>query len=549
MKVRVDGKTITLTKGDFLASGGEGSVYVKRNTAFKIYADPKRMIPAGKMGELSVLRNKKIIKPERAIFKNRTPIGYTMRYVRGTYSLCQLFTKSFKDRHGITPNMGLNLVRDMQSTMQEVHDEDILIVDVNEMNFLSNKKFKEVYFIDVDSYQTKSYRATALMESVRDRQGVPGKFNKGTDWFSFAIITFQLMIGLHPYKGKHSTVKGLDARMEKNISVFNKNVKVPKSCMSLKTIPQSYRDWYIAVFEHGLREPPPIDISKAVPIVLTRVITGSDNFEIKELFECKWDIHQYARYMQSECVIGKGICFSRRIYLDIDPPCSIGFYGSTPIAARVRNGQLNLTNVRMQKPIPCDIAAEEVMAYEERLYVKSGENILEIQFFGVETQPIAAQKLVGKTMENASRVFPGMVLQSMLGSYYASVFPGAGQCVQHRLEFLDGYRVVDAKHEKGVIMVVGIKKGKYDRFVYDTASKKLRKVSDVSNNGLNFTVLDKGICVGVDEQERVEVFHRHNINKLKIIDDGTIHGGMKLFTDGARVLFADGKKLYSLRMK
>ena len=32
-------------------------------------------------------------------------------------------------------------------------------------------------------------------------------------WFAFAVVTFQLFTGIHPYKGKHPSVLDLDARM------------------------------------------------------------------------------------------------------------------------------------------------------------------------------------------------------------------------------------------------------------------------------------------------------------------------------------------------
>jgi serine/threonine protein kinase len=550
MKIQVKGKTISLGRRDFLASGGEGSVYVKRGVAYKIYADPKRMIPVGKIQELSTLTDKYIIKPDQVIYSKKKPVGYTMRFVKDTYAFCQLFTKAFKDRHNLTPDMCLSLVKAMQKTVCHIHENDILVVDLNEMNFLSDRKFKNVFFIDVDSYQTSNYPATALMESVRDRHGPQGRFNEGTDWFSFAVVTFQLLIGIHPYKGKHPSVKGMDKRMEQNISVFRKGVRVPKSCLPFKVIPPSYKQWYEAVFEKGLREPPPRDdLSRAVAVPMKRVIAGSNKFEMKKLFECKWGIHQYARQMQSECLIGKGICFDRRHYFDIDPPFSVAFHGSTPIAAQIRNGKLVLTNVRMQKKVDCDIVAEKIMAYDGRLYAKSGENILEIQFFGAEAQPVVGQRLAGKVLPQATHLFHGVAIQNMLGTYYASTFPDEGKCVQQRLAFLDGYRIIEAKFERGVLMVIGTKKGKYDRFVFDVANEEIRIVKDVSNTGLNFTVRDNGICVCINEQEQVEVFHKNKINKLKIIDDPVIHGGMRLFTDGGRVLFADGDKLYSFKMR
>jgi len=196
-KIQVNGKTISLTNKNFLAQGGDGAVYAKGKTAYKIYTDKSKMISADKIKELSSLTKANIIKPENAIFagKGGKAIGYTMRYVPKNVPLCRIFTKTFKDKNNITPEMSLDLILNMQETISHIHSKKILVVDLNEMNFLSCKKFKEIYFIDVDSYQTPSHPATALMESVRDRHMKPGIFTQDTDWFAFAVVSFQVFIG------------------------------------------------------------------------------------------------------------------------------------------------------------------------------------------------------------------------------------------------------------------------------------------------------------------------------------------------------------------
>lgn len=561
MKVQVDGKTISLTKRDYKTEGGEGQIFVKKNTAFKIYFEPTKMIPVGKIQELSVLDNPKIIKPDKVIFNKRKPIGYTMRFLDKTYSLVQTFTKAFKNRHGLTPDMCLDLLRNWQKTVDFIHSRDILIVDGNEMNFLVDQKFKEIYCIDVDSYQTPSYRATAIMESIRDRHTPLGDFNEGSDWFSFAIVSFQLLIGIHPYKGKHPRVKGLEDRMQKNISVFNKDVGVPGSALPIDIIPSGYRNWYKAVFEKGLREAPPFDFSRSIPVVLVaRVITGTDNFEIEELFECKWDIHQYAKFQQTEVIIGDGVCINRKTYTPFDPPFSVGFFGAVPVAAKIDDKEcLELRNLLTGKEMLGSLwkqrtGAEKVMAYEDRIYTMLGDHVYEQQFSGNEMSLQIGSVQVANILPNAARFFPGCVIQNLLGTCYISVFPEEGTHYQYKIEQFRGYRLIDAKFEKGILMLVGEKKGKYDRFVFYLEANKnvpsqMRRAEDISFNGLNFTVLDKGICVQINEEEQVEVFHKQNIMKVKIIDDPVIHGGMRLFNDGARILFADGKKLFSLKMK
>jgi serine/threonine protein kinase len=238
MKVYIRGKgEINLTNQDFIAAGGQGSVYGKSGTAYKIYNDPKHMLPVSKIQELSVLKIKNIIKPEDIILNDKNQaIGYTMPLVKNTYSLCQLFPKAFRQRENLDHRTMFELIKKLQDIIKHCHENKILVVDCNELNFLSDENFEEIYAIDTDSYQTPSFPATAIMDSIKDIHS-PNIFNEGTDWFSFAILSMNLFVGIHPYKGKHPKYKDMDARKLKNISVLNKEVSIPPVCYDFSIIP------------------------------------------------------------------------------------------------------------------------------------------------------------------------------------------------------------------------------------------------------------------------------------------------------------------------
>ena len=212
------------------------------------------MIAPGKIQELGALSEPDIIRPQNILFDDSgTPVGYTMRALPDAIALCQTFTKAYRERNHMTPDHMLKLVQKLQAGVKHVHAHGVLIVDLNEMNFLVDTTYESIYFIDVDSYQTAHYPATAIMESIRDRHH--STFSQGTDWFSFGIVSFQMLVGIHPYKGKHTTLQTLDERMLANVSVLNKEVRVPGVCQPFSVIPQVYRDWYTAVFERGERVP------------------------------------------------------------------------------------------------------------------------------------------------------------------------------------------------------------------------------------------------------------------------------------------------------
>src|SRR5689334_17131350 len=181
MEVIVPGRgRVTLNKNEFKAAGGEGAVYVKGGIAYKLYGQmdhdgrftpaPPKMIPPGKMQELSAISEPYIIKPETPVLDaTGTPFGYTMRALPDAVALCQLFPKAFRDRHHLTPDHMLKLVQRLRAGVAHIHSKGILLVDLNEMNFLVDTAFATVYFIDVDRYQTAHYTATAIMPSIRDK--------------------------------------------------------------------------------------------------------------------------------------------------------------------------------------------------------------------------------------------------------------------------------------------------------------------------------------------------------------------------------------------
>lgn len=249
---------VLLEDADFVASGGEGSVYVKWNTAYKIYHDVNRALFQHDIDLLSKINLPTVIRPLELIHNySGLAVGHSMSSVSNTVPLCSLFPKAYKARHKLNPNRITNICANLYDIVKATHDAGVLIVDLNEMNFLvSTDDHKTVYAIDVDSYQTPNRPSTSLMESVRD-WSAGTKFTKDSDWFSFAVIVFQLFTGIHPYKGKHPKVKTLKERMEKNLSVFDADVTVPASTDPYTIIPVKLLEWLRSVLQKGKRLPPP----------------------------------------------------------------------------------------------------------------------------------------------------------------------------------------------------------------------------------------------------------------------------------------------------
>ena len=559
MRVYINGKGIDLAKHHFVGQGGEGQVYAKGGIAYKIYTDRKKMIKLAKIQELSVLTDSCIIKPLDIIFNKRNDaIGYTMKFLSGTHSLCRLFTKSFKDRYLIDHTNIFSLVKKIQNGVLHIHKKGILIVDLNEMNFLLSKDLLNIFFIDVDSYQTPHFNTTVIMDSIKDRRAKKNCFNTGTDWFSFAIITFQMFIGIHPYKGKHKTIKALDQRMINNISVFDNNVSIPKICQPFDTIPQVYKDWYFAVFNKGLREEPPAGTIAAVTIV-TKVkhIIGSNKLEITELEKYTESIIDCFHWNGSRIVLtAKGLYVGRQFNKLSSPNICLGRTEGLGhvIAARMDNDKVLLHDMSSGKTIKDTFFADNIMAYDGRIYLKFKDAINELSFMDLEKGSRAFAKKIASILPQATVLFDGVAIQDMLGSYFVSIFPNSGIHYQIRVKEIESYKIIDVKYDKKVLMIVAEKNGKYDKFVlrfYDDFDKyTIRIVDDISYVGLNFVVLDNCICVHINEEEKIEVFRTDpQDNRITLIEDDTINGDMKLHYYGAEACFSRDNVVSKIKMK
>ena len=562
MKVKVQGgSTVNLTQREFLAEGGEGRVYVLNGVAYKVYLDPSKMIPEGKIRELAAIRDPRVILPEKLIYdENGKTVGFTSRFAPSGGVLCQVFTKAFRDREGITPADIGELVLKLRSLVENVHAAKVLLVDLNEMNLLLGPKFKDLIAIDTASYQTPSFHATALMESVRDRHAKPNHFTELTDWFAFGVVSFCMFTGIHPYKGTHPKVKGLDERMVANLSVLNKDVKIPPVCYPVTNIPPVYLDWYRAVFEQGKRLPPPTGFQGGVVVVVMQptMSTASTALNIAEIHAFDGDIvGVWERFGHTVVVTTKAVYNNnQRVGDSVKGTVGVGFTKSgRPVVASLQGVHPSLWDATGRAPVNLGLMGDTMMSYDGRLYLKNGDKIVHVTLteMGANSQVVAASEVAVNVLPQATKFFDGVVIQNLLGSTFVSVFPAPGASIQFRVPELDKAKIVEAKYDGGVLMVLAARGGTYDRYVFrvtDTAEYDVRVIKDVTPSGLNFVTLDSGVCVSLTEDAKLELFSsRKDSTTSRVVDDKALHGGMRLYKQGGKVVFATGNKLYSLSLK
>ena len=149
MRVYVPGEgPISLRAADFVARGGQGSVYARGDTAYKVFDDPLAAPPAGKVAELGCVTDPHLIRPDQVLLdSDGAPVGYTMRYLRDAWPLCRLFTRTFRERYGVLPATRVRLVARMARTVAALHAAGVTVVDLNELNVLVSPAFDAAFFI------------------------------------------------------------------------------------------------------------------------------------------------------------------------------------------------------------------------------------------------------------------------------------------------------------------------------------------------------------------------------------------------------------------
>ena len=549
---------VTLSDKDYLASGGEGTVYIKKadSLAFKIYHDPKKCIPEQKMLELQQIGIDNVIYPKDIIYNDSgLPLGFTMRYVKDTEYLCKLFVKNFKTDNNISSEDIVNLVTNMQKTLIDLHKKRIIVADYNEMNFLvDNATFQVPYYIDVDSYQTPHYKATAIMDSVRDRKLPFGQFNEMSDWFSWAIVTFQLYMGIHPFKGMHPkyTNNDLENRMKDCISVFDSEVKVPKFCRDYSVIPKKHLEWYKKIFEKNERCLPPFADGVQNVIYTPDIILGTGNFLVDLIDDYKEKILDVV-YINGERFITTDKNIYRKnsiMFTFANKPKDIKIIsadGDVLIAAKIHNevGFLNLQKEEIGR-----INANKFMRSNNCIYTLSDGKLIENYFVKLGKVKHLTKEVCGVT-DNAE-MFEGIVFQNIFGKYNMIIPYEKGKCSVLNIPELNGYRIINSKRINRHLIVIGEKAGKYDRFVIyfakDYNSYTFSINQNISQTDINFIVKQNGLYVGIKENSTLEIFGDF-ANGIQETTDSPVDIFNTLYDGIDRVLFTDETKLYAITSK
>lgn len=194
-----------------LAAGGAGIIYETDGLFIaKIYKKDKNT--QRRKNKIELMLSKKIecegiCYPVEALYnQNREFIGYLMPCAKGkeiqkSIFIKALFKKTFPDwKKRDTVELCITILK----KIKYLHDRNIILGDINPMNILVVSP-KEVYFVDVDSYQIEDFPCPVGMTNFTAPE-IQGKHfpdflrTMGNENFAVATLLFMIMLpGKPPY--------------------------------------------------------------------------------------------------------------------------------------------------------------------------------------------------------------------------------------------------------------------------------------------------------------------------------------------------------------
>ncbi|MEZ4317679.1 MAG: hypothetical protein R3F61_09245 [Myxococcota bacterium] len=448
--VLCEGHPLDLGTADFVAQGGQASVYARAGKAYKVFTDPTHVPPRAKLAALGALARPGIVAPEADLFDpSGTRVGFRMSLLDGWHPLIRLVPPAYRQRHGLDAAHIAARVLELRALVAHAHAHQARVVDLNEVNVLVAPDHAALALIDVDSWQLPGFPASALAESVRDRHS--SAFTEQTDWFAFAIVTFQLFAGIHPFRGRHPVAKTLDERMQKNLSVFHPDVVVPPM-VDLDALPPTWRDWYEALFVYGDRTAPPTSLTAAAPRA-PRSLPGA-TIDVHALFTlpdpvlgvASWDGRTWA-WSQA------GLYEGRRRLGPAPPAGALPFRAPAGIAfALPSTGPLEIQRADGSR-FTSGLLVSDLSAHAGMLHGRTGTALVELTLSVFANEPVLTARTATQVAPHATRLYRGVAVTSMLGSVWLSLLT-PGRCTQLRVEALNGLQVIDAIHAGGLTVLV-----------------------------------------------------------------------------------------------
>lgn len=296
-----NGETITIDDKYEIKRGGEGKILTipeRPHQVAKIYLDQNfKHLGQAQKDALSVLDTSFFVRPQELIYPKKGKkadtkkgcIGFTMEYLPPDFvPLAALFKKNYCTSNQIDSIFKNELVKQLPQIIAHAHHQDIIIGDLSGYNIMVNPQ-GTLKFIDVDAYETSIHtHSGVLLDEIRDYL-YKGVVSKESDYFALAVVIFNLLTHLHPFKGIHKLYKAMAERMVRKLPVFVKDpdLIIPK-CYTPVTdtaLQQQFELLFVEGKRFMLIAGQPVVPSTQASVPAPTVTAG--NLTVKEVYQPK----------------------------------------------------------------------------------------------------------------------------------------------------------------------------------------------------------------------------------------------------------------------
>jgi hypothetical protein len=344
--------------------------------------------------------------------------------------------------------------------------------------------------------------------------------------------------------------------MDDGVSVFHKGVRVPPTVNDFNLIPKRHLDWYKDTFLNNHRSIPPLPDSVAPVGLPKQFITVKGNATI--------DVIQKASYSETIFFVcsflGINYVISKtHAYVGERAAMPLGSHrqalactalDGTPIVAKLQGTTIQFFDMHRNSLVG-SVSGVGMFARNNAIYSVGNGKMTENTFLSLGSKLIHQQKSLENVSLFTSSVFDGCVLQDLLGRKYLTLPYEKGKSFSKYVSNLDGHRIIEAKSDKTVTVVLTEKGGKYYRFIIQFAKNyetfDVREIPDVAYDTINFAVNESGICLLLASPTELELFSYGS--QIQVINDPPFDSSMKLFNTPDGFFFINNNSIHQIKKK
>jgi hypothetical protein len=342
--------------------------------------------------------------------------------------------------------------------------------------------------------------------------------------------------------------------MDDGISVFHPGVRVPPSVNNFSLIPKRHLDWFQSIFLKNDRSVPPLADS-LVPIQVPNTIVlvkGTNKLDVIQVSSYSEDIVSVTQFFGVNYVTTKKFIYSdqRNLMETKGRKCLVVASSDGTMVVAVREGLKTTFKELVTGREIGTMSSPDIFSRNNVVYTVTNGRLIENTFSTINNRLIQMINEIENVSPN-STIYEGCIIQDLLGKKFLTLPYMKGACLSKHIPQLDSYRIVAAKSEKTVTVILAEKNGQYDRFIIvfkkDYSDFDIRVVNDVTYDTINHTVLDNGLCALLSSPTELELFV--NNSKVEILNDPPIDSSMKMFSTTDGIFFTNGSSIHQLKKK